>query len=240
MRKEHLVLLVVVAVLVIGFIYTTSPNRYINRLTSNMRATIRSIITTTPSDKEGFENEGNGTTGGKKATLALFKDHVYGVFSNSREDFKNVRNAASEQLLTQVHQTNMRLLRHLQTKSPSDPRVKRFASRYNVKNITEIDPFNKNGDTSFVVAKGREIGLCVRQKNEERSLVDLNVIMYVDIHELAHIVSNKIGHGAEFQTNFRWLLEEAVAAGIPGLMVDYAKNPQPYCGISLYDSNPLI
>jgi predicted metal-dependent hydrolase len=57
----------------------------------------------------------------------------------------------------------------------------------------------------------------------------------VAIHELSHIATKSIGHKTEFWENFKFLLEQAKAAGIHAPK-DYKKEPQKYCGMTIRDS----
>lgn len=111
--------------------------------------------------------------------------------------------------------------------------VKRLVKKFNPNNISESGASNKY--TSYSVNKGEKIIFCLRQKNETQSFVDENVIRFVAIHELAHIMTLSIGHEPEFWNNFRILLQEAIALGIYK-KEDYSKNPKPYCGITVSDS----
>ncbi len=113
--------------------------------------------------------------------------------------------------------------------------VKRLTQKFNPNNISESGAKSKH--TSYSVNKGEKIIFCLRQKNEEQTFVDENTIMFVAIHELAHIMTLSIGHEPEFWNNFKILLREAVAIGIYQ-KEDYSKNPKPYCGITVSD-NPL-
>ena len=63
-------------------------------------------------------------------------------------------------------------------------------------------------------------------------LYDINTMMYVAVHELAHVVSESIGHTVEFKLNFADLLKKAIEIGVYEY-VDYSKKPIDYCGIPL-------
>ena len=115
------------------------------------------------------------------------------------------------------------------------PAVKRLLQKFNPNNISESGAKSKH--TSYSVNKGEKIIFCLRQKNEAQTFVDENTIMFVAIHELAHIMTLSIGHEPEFWNNFKILLREAVDIGIYK-KEDYSKNPKPYCGITVSD-NPL-
>ena len=62
-----------------------------------------------------------------------------------------------------------------------------------------------------------------------------NTIMFVALHELAHTMTQSIGHTEEFWDNFRFLLKEAIAKGIYKYK-NYKEEPEAYCGISITDT----
>jgi hypothetical protein len=78
------------------------------------------------------------------------------------------------------------------------------------------------------------------------SLENLNLLTYVGIHELAHIMSVEIGHGTEFKINFRFLLNYAkdmkyfdplLNKEIPLYIDLYNLNtPDNFCGVSIINS----
>ncbi len=57
---------------------------------------------------------------------------------------------------------------------------------------------------------------------------DMNTLMYVTLHELAHVVSKGYGHGQEWKNNFTKLLNQAHRSGIYDPSQPIVKN---YCGI---------
>src|SRR5690606_25870581 len=78
-------------------------------------------------------------------------------------------------------------------------------SKYNPKALTENMP-NSTKNTSFTKNKGEEISLCLREKQSgNNNFHELNDLLFVFIHELAHVVSIEVNHGAEFWTNFKFL-----------------------------------
>lgn len=101
--------------------------------------------------------------------------------------------------------------------------------------IYENDPKSKL--TSFSVNKGEEIGFCLKSKKTGK-MHELNLIMYVALHEMAHIACPEIGHGNLFKKIFKFLTEVAIEINIYNLD-DYESKPIEYCGIML-SSNILI
>ena len=45
-------------------------------------------------------------------------------------------------------------------------------------------------------------------------LIDSNTLMYVALHEMAHICTESVGHTEEFWKNFKFLIIEAEAINI--------------------------
>lgn len=122
------------------------------------------------------------------------------------------------------------LIRHMQEKFPGDERVERMAKRFDPSQVSEGS--SHTGYTSYSINKSKLV-LCLRQTDD--SFAPPGVSMYVALHELAHLANDEVGHGSKFWSIFRWILKEAVAIGIYK-KVDYAKNPTPFCGITVDSS----
>jgi predicted metal-dependent hydrolase len=88
--------------------------------------------------------------------------------------------------------------------------------------------------TSYSVNKGEELSICLVSK-KTGEYHDLNLLMYVVIHEMAHFACPEIGHGLLFQKIFKFLIEEAININIY-IKEDYQKNPVEYCGMILNSS----
>jgi predicted metal-dependent hydrolase len=90
--------------------------------------------------------------------------------------------------------------------------------------------------TSYSENKGERIVLCLRDKTTAPyPLVDANTIMFVTLHEMAHLMTVSSGHTQEFWTNFRRLLQDAMKAGVY-TQVNYSRSPVEYCGMMITDS----
>lgn len=141
-------------------------------------------------------------------------------------------NKESANLLSDAITRVKTLLDHLKKSESQDIRTKTLLSRFNPNNITENDPQEmKSGVTSYTVNKGEKIVVCLRQRNN--NFVEINTLMYVIIHELAHICDlTSQQHDEKFWNNFEWLLEHAVNIGIYNY-VNYSKDQEPYCGMNI-------
>ena len=136
-------------------------------------------------------------------------------------------------ILAQIRKNLETIIQSMRTKYPNDESVLRMNKNFRPDNISESGKSNQY--TSYSVNKGEKIVFCIRQKDENESFVDMNTIMFVSIHELAHVMSKSVGHTEEFWKNFKLLLEESIVLGIYK-KENYTENPKPYCGISVTDS----
>ena len=98
--------------------------------------------------------------------------------------------------------------------------------------IYENDPSSEL--TSFSVNKGEEVAFCLKSK-KSGELHKLNLLLYVAIHEMAHMGCPEIGHGELFKKVFRFLTLRAIDMGIYE-KEDYNANPVEYCGMILSSS----
>lgn len=85
--------------------------------------------------------------------------------------------------------------------------------------------------TSYSVNKGEEIVFCIRSKKTGK-IQSMNELMYVAIHELAHVACPEVGHTPLFFDINRFLLRKGVALGMYQ-PVDYSLAPVEYCGMTL-------
>ena len=136
-------------------------------------------------------------------------------------------------LLANTKQNCVKLVKFLSIKYPDNIAVKRLQMKYNPDNISESTKSSKY--TSYSVNKGEKIVFCLRSRDENEELVDLNVLMFVALHELAHVMTKSIGHTKEFWDNFRFLLKESIKAGVYNKQ-DFRRNPVKYCGTDITDS----
>jgi WLM domain len=115
----------------------------------------------------------------------------------------------------------------------AEPRVQAMLERYNPENMSENNI--QDSTTSYSENKGSRIVICLRQKTEGYPFVDENTVMFVVLHEMAHLMTFSTGHTPEFWANFRRMLQDAMKVGIYD-NINYAHDPKPYCGIEITDS----
>lgn len=166
----------------------------------------------------------------KQSSLIYIKstidNNVYLV--RNVEDKQNAAN-----LISSITQKLSKLTDYLVKKYPNDERGFRLKKKFNPKNIEESEAGSQF--TSFSVNKGEKIVFCIRSKDKFANLEDENLIMFVALHELAHIMTISIGHTEEFWNNFRFMLKEAIKIGIYKRH-DFKKKPEKYCGTTITDT----
>lgn len=104
---------------------------------------------------------------------------------------------------------------------PGDPRIAAIRRRWRG-GFSEV----AYGSSTIAYSVDKDdIHICVR--NADGHLEDLNNVMYVALHELAHVCTSEYGHTPLFWANFRWLLEVAEATK----HYTYAEHgAETYCG----------
>lgn len=88
-----------------------------------------------------------------------------------------------------------------------------------------------DSDTSYTVNKGEKIVLCLADR-ENDNLYSYNLLIYVLIHELAHILNTTYGHDENFKKIFKFILQKATELNLY-TYEDYKNNPVNYCGLNL-------
>ncbi len=106
--------------------------------------------------------------------------------------------------------------------------IKRLKKRYNPDQLSETGLGAKY--TSYSVNKGEKISICVRQP--DNSFINDNIIIFVFIHELSHVMTEEVGHTPKFWDNMAYLLEQGEKIGIY-VPEDYSENPVDYCGMEI-------
>lgn len=165
-----------------------------------------------------------------KCIISSVDGNKYCVRERSKE-----KEAAN--LLANVTKKCKELVEYMKTTHPDDERVKRLVEGFNPQKISETLPTSEL--TAYSENKGEKLAFCLnKKKHDDTVLIDMNTLTFVSLHELSHIMTSSIGHKQDFWQNFKFLLENAKAAGIYK-PVDYKKNSQSYCGMTITD-NPYF
>ena len=90
--------------------------------------------------------------------------------------------------------------------------------------------------TSYSVNKGKLLVFCLRPKNENKdNLYDINLLMYVALHEMAHIACPEYGHSGLFIEIFAFIVKQAIQINLYKY-INFDKKPVEYCGLLIENS----
>jgi len=136
-------------------------------------------------------------------------------------------------LLAKVTEKMQKLVNYVANKYPNNDDVKRLVKNFNPSKISETLPTSEL--TAYSENKGEKIAFCLNTTKAGNKLIDIGTLTFVAIHELAHCMTESIGHKPEFWQNMKFLLVNAKQAGIYN-PVDYKNNPKEYCGTTITDN----
>ena len=123
------------------------------------------------------------------------------------------------------------LERNMKLKLKED--IDRLVSNFNPDAFSETTPDSKY--TSYSVNKGQQIVMCIRDKKDGEHIVKENIMTFVAIHELGHLMTKSIGHDPDFWNNMRLLLKIAIDNGLYK-NIDFNSTPKDYCGVKITDT----
>ena len=168
------------------------------------------------------------------------KDVAY-TKSSISEQFYLVRNLPDKQraaniiarIVKDLKRLAVAMYKDLQNGEPKAKRmslyIRRMYNRFNGISFRESSAYSPY--TSYTVNKGDEMVLCIRSKKTGK-IHNYNILMYVAIHELAHVGCTEIGHTPLFFKINRYMIRKAIKMGIYKY-VDYSIYPTIYCGMNV-------
>lgn len=151
-----------------------------------------------------------------------------------------VRDMADKQqaadLLARVRGKIQQLVLSLKQKYPTKPQVLQLIQNFEASPERFLEATPDAEHTSYSINKGEKVHLCLRQRQgADEQLVEENVMVFVALHEMAHVITPSIGHGPDFWNNFGWILKQAETLGIYKYQ-DFKAQPVSYCGLHITDS----
>lgn len=161
-----------------------------------------------------------------KLVKSTLDNHEYLVRNTS-----NAQDAAN--ILSELRIKLTSIVDSMLEKYPNDSRTKLLKQRFNPFKISETSGLSEH--TSYSVNKGEKIVFCLRHKNTNADLHDMNTITFVALHELAHLMTKSIGHTKEFWDNFRFILKHSIQYGYYTKQ-NFREKPIKYCGTMITDS----
>ncbi len=180
-----------------------------------------------------------------------YRNRVY-VESDVDNRYYLVRNRADKKsaanLLANIRISLQKVIDHIVHKVQNNkneqgnslifPYIDKLRSRFLGAVITESPEDSRY--TSYCINKGDEIVFCIRPKYtmnmiESSSLHDINLVMYVGLHEISHIACPERDHTTLFKQIFYFICKNAIEIGAYK-RINFLQNPIEYCGMTIYES----
>lgn len=162
-----------------------------------------------------------------------WSEYVKSDIDNEYYLVRNTKNSKlSANMLAEINKNIKILFTYLSRYYNSDVRVAKILKNYNPNRLSEN--ISQIG-TSYTQNKGELVALCMASRDTNEKLYQLNTMMFVVIHELAHIGNEAYGeesHNKDFVILFAFLLKCAMNCGVYSY-IDYSKKPEEYCGITI-------
>jgi hypothetical protein len=112
--------------------------------------------------------------------------------------------------------------------------IDRLHSKAN--SITIIESTQDSIYTSYSVNKGEQIVFCLRSRKNANMLHDINLMMYVVLHEISHVACPIYdNHGPLFKKIFAFITNAAIKIGLY-TKINFGSQPEEYCGLMITDS----
>lgn len=112
--------------------------------------------------------------------------------------------------------------------------IDRLYSKAN--SITIIESTQDSIYTSYSVNKGEQIVFCLRSRKNVNMLHDINLMMYVVLHEISHVACPIYdNHGPLFKKIFAFITHAAIKIGLY-TKINFGSQPEEYCGLMITDS----
>lgn len=154
--------------------------------------------------------------------------HTYRV-----RDMPDKQQAAD--LLARVYQKILRFYNYLIATYPDKPQIIQLKQNFKPDPNRLLEATPDADHTSYSINKGEAVHLCLRQRNgPDESLVNENIMFFVALHEMGHMITKTIGHGPDFWNNFGWLLKQAEEQGFYRHQ-NFSAQPVNYCGVRITD-----
>jgi len=170
----------------------------------------------------------------KKKEVAYVRSSLDGNIYLVR-DLSDKEEAAN--MLAKLKKNVFKLSKHLENNKRNHEKMLPYINQLSqrIKGVKISESTKDSMYTSYTVDKGEEIIFCLRSKKNKDELHDINLVMYVCIHELAHVACPEYGHTLLFKKIFAFFCEESLKIGIYEKMKFY-ENPEEYCGLNITDS----
>ena len=141
------------------------------------------------------------------------------------------------EMLVILNNNVIKLIDLLKKNTQEKEGIQKLVEKYNPDKLSEN--LENRSLTAYSLNKGEEICLCLREpKDENKIITDVNTVMFVLLHELAHLMTTDIGHTDNFWKNMAFILEKGNECNVYKL-INYSESPVMYCGVNV-NQTPYI
>lgn len=151
-----------------------------------------------------------------------------------KKKFKDHHKASD--ILARLNYVNIKVIEHMHNKYKKS---EEYDTEFLIENYGNGEALSEHTprttvNTSYVLNKGDLIKLCLRDP-KTNEIHDFNTIVFVNLHELSHLLDKEYGHGKTFWRGFKNVLNSAVELGLYD-PIDYSHTPTKYCGMTITSS----
>lgn len=176
-----------------------------------------------------------------------YKDMTYVISDIDKKPYL-VRNNPDKQMaantLGKIKQNFINLSKylyqHINDKEFEDYKIYIDRLHKRVHDIIIVESTHDSIYTSYSINKGEQIVFCLRSRKLLNQIHDINLMMYVCLHEISHVASPSYepeynNHGPIFKKVFSFMLEQAEKINIYK-KINFKEHPEEYCGLVISDS----
>ena len=142
----------------------------------------------------------------------------------------------SAEILSEIMERLYKLRDYLYENIEKYPKFKEYILQLkrnlNVKRTYVYEANYNSNYTSYSVNKGEELVFCLKSKKQINKYHDINLLMYVALHELAHVACPELHHTPLFKKIFAFLTRIAIKLKL-WVYENYEEKPREYCGMTL-------
>lgn len=147
-------------------------------------------------------------------------------------------NQKAANMLARIKKNIFHLTDHLNSKKDGDykdyePYIEQLVDKIQGVVINESSENSKY--TSYSVNKGEQLVFCLRSRSNKNHLHELNLLMYVVLHEMAHVGCPEYGHTPLFKRIFAFFTEVAIDINLY-TRIPFDEVPLEYCGLTISES----
>ena len=129
-------------------------------------------------------NSVNGVNGVNIEKFGIYKESMLNSNTYKVQEYESPDKAAD--ILAKLSKNTRIIIEHLKEHHYEDVRVVRLEKRSKELNIEEA--VLEEGSSSYTINKGELMAFCLRHKTKDRKFHNIQTLMFVLIHELAHVM----------------------------------------------------